>query len=106
MLTMPLPCKIVSSFSSKIVVTLFSSGSDRVVEDTLSIAPNSLSRVIDVTWVNLTKEDVQTIEIALQSSTASKRLTWNGLNYLLEEGYSVNVTANKPSISASFRRVV
>ena len=105
MLDMPLPCKIVSSFNSKLGVTLLSSGSGKPVEDTLSIFPNSLSKVIDVTWVNLTKADVQTIETTLQSSKATKRLTWNGFNYLLEEGYSVNVTAKKPSISASFRRV-
>lgn len=105
MLAMPLPCKIVSSFSSKVGVTLLSSGSDKPVEDTLSINPSSLSKVIEVTWVNLTKEDVQEVELALTNSKASKRINWNGYVFLLEEGYSVEITANNPVVKASFRRV-
>lgn len=105
MLDMPLPCKIVSSFSSKTVVTLLSSGGDKPVEDTLSVSPTPLSKVIEVAWINLTKEDVQDIETALTNSKASKRFKWNSYTFLLEEGYSVEVIANKPVIKASFRRV-
>ena len=105
MITMPVQCKIVTSFSAKISVTLLSSGVDKPVEDTFSIFPNSLSKIIDVTWVNLTKKELQEVETALVNSKASKRFSWNGYAFLIEEGYSIDVIANKPTITASFRRV-
>ena len=105
MLDMPLPCKLLRNFNSKAFVTHLTSGASQFNEDTLSLIPSPIGEVVNLTWSNLSYKDVQTIEAVLQSSKATIRLLWETYYYLLEDGYSVSVETNKPTITASFRRV-
>lgn len=105
MLDMPFTCNIQSSYAAKTSVSLLTSGVDKPVEDTLSIFPNNLAEVIDVTWLNLSYSEVMEIEYYLMKSKATERFLWNNLSYLLEDGYTVEVQVNRPVIKASFRRV-
>lgn len=105
MLDMPFTCKIQSSYSSKTAVSLLTSGAAKPVEDTLSIFPNNLAEVIEVTWLNLNYSEVKELEYQLMKSQATERFLWGTLSYLLEDGYTVEVQANRPVVRASFRRV-
>lgn len=105
MINMPLPCNIVANYSSDVDVSLLTSGANAVAEDTLSLYPDNLAEVREVVWVNLTYAQVQEIEYWLMKSKATERFLWDGFHYQLEDGYTVEVQANRPVIKASFRRV-
>ena len=59
----------------------------------------------EVVWGNLTYADVETIEIALLNSKGTGRFSYEGGEYYLVDTYTVRVTNNKPSVSATFVRV-
>ena len=102
---MPFTCNIQSSYTTKTAVNLLTSGADKPVEDTLSILPNALAEIIEVTWLKLTYSELMELEEWLMKSKATERFLWNTLSYLLEDGYTVEVQANRPVVKASFRRV-
>ena len=105
MINLPFTCNIQSSYASKTAVSLLTSGADKPVENTLSIFPNNLAEVVEVTWLNLSYSEVMELEYQLMKSKATERFLWNALSYLLEDGYTVEVQANRPVVKASFRRV-
>jgi len=103
MITMPLPCKILKNNSSTVVVDIRTFGN--IPKDTVSINPHSIGETIDFTWGNLSYEDSQLIEDSFLSAKASERFSYLGGVYLMEDGYSIPVQANKPIIQASFVRI-
>lgn len=105
MINMPIPCNIVANYSSDVAVSLLTSGANAIAEDTLSLYPDNLAEVREVIWVNLTYAQVQEVEASLMQSKATERFLWEGFHYHLEDGYTVEVSANRPVIKASFRRV-
>mgnify|MGYP001224171293 CR=1 FL=1 len=105
MINMPLTCNIQSNYATKTAVSLLTSGVDKPVEDTLSIFPNNLAKVVEVTWLNLKYSELIELEYWLMKSKATERFLWGALSYLLEDGYTVEVQANRPIVKANFRRV-
>lgn len=103
MITMPLPCKILKNFDSSVIVDVRSFGV--IPKDIVSINPHSIGETVNFEWGNLSYTDVQTIETALRSSKATQRISYNLGVYLLEDGYTVTVDYNKPTIQASFVRI-
>ena len=100
---MPLPCKILKNYSSSVVVDVVSFGT--IPKDTQSRNPHSIGETFEVVWGNLTYADVETIEIALLNSKGTGRFSYEGGEYYLVDTYTIRVTNNKPSVSASFVRV-
>ncbi len=103
MLTMPLPCKILKMQSSTAVVDIVSFG--EISKDIHSMNPFSIGEVIDFEWGNLSYADVRTIETAFRTGKANQRFTYEFAFYQMEDGYTVTVQANKPTIQATFRKV-
>ena len=103
MIAMPLPCKILKNFASSVVVDVRSFGV--IPKLIVSANPHSIGETVNFVWGNLSYEDVQTVEIALLSSKATKRISYNLGVYHLEDGYTVTVEHNKPTIQASFVRI-
>jgi len=103
MIAMPLPCKILKNRTSSVVVDVRSFGS--ISKDILSINPHSIGETIAFNWGNLSYSDVKTIETAFRLSKASKRFSYELGVYQMEDGYTVTVQGNKPTIQASFKRI-
>jgi hypothetical protein len=103
MRAMPLPCKILKNKSSSVVVDVRSFGT--ITKDTISINPHSIGETYSFNWVNLSYEDVQTIEASLLGSKGTERFNYLGGIYSIEDGYSIDIQANKPTIQASFVRI-
>jgi hypothetical protein len=103
MIAMPLPCKILTNLSSSVTVDVITFGN--IAKDVSSINPHSIGEICQFTWGNLSYVDVQTIETSLLSSKGTERFSYLLGVYSLEDGYTVEVQANKPIIKASFRRI-
>ena len=105
MINMPLVCKIQNAYTGTSTVNVVTSGTNKPIEDIKSINPVSLGKTIDIVGGNLSYFEVQEIEYYLMLSKGTQRFNWSGVHYQLEDGYTVNVVANRPTISATFRRV-
>jgi len=105
MLDMPFPCNIERNYSSEAFVSVLTSGSNNIAENTFSISPVPIGEVVSLVWVNLSYENIIGLEYWLQKSKATQRLLWNTSKWLLEDEYSIEVTNNRPIVSAKFRRV-
>lgn len=103
MLAMPLPCKILKNQSSTAIVDIVSFG--EIPKDIHSLNPVSVGEVVDFEWGNLNYEDVRTIETSFRTAKANQRFTYEFAFYQMEDGYTVTVQANKPTIQATFRKV-
>jgi hypothetical protein len=98
-----MPCKILLDKSSKVNVNIVSFGT--TATDIKSIEPASIGETVTLVWVNLSYADVNVIESWLLFSRATKRFVYLNQVYLLEDGYTIQISNNKPTIEASFRRV-
>ena len=103
MIAMPLYCKILKNYNSTAVVEVRSFGG--IPKDVVSINPHSIGETADFEWGNLSYTDVQTIETTFMTAGASERFSYLGGIYQMNDGYTVSVTGNKPTIQASFVRI-
>jgi len=100
---MPLYCKILKNYSSSAVVDVRSFGS--IPKDVVSVNPHSIGETVDFEWGKLSYTEVQIIEASFMSAKASERFSYLGGIYQMNDGYTVSVTGNKPTIQASFVRI-
>lgn len=103
MIPLPLTCKLLRNYSDSRTVAVNTFGD--VIQDTVSLAPNPIGTVRDFVWVNLSYFEVQQVEYWLAKSKGSKRFSYAGESWVLTGGYSVEVAANKPQITANMRKV-
>ena len=103
MKAMPLPCKIVRNVSSEVSVDIRTFGD--VCKDVSSINPNSIGEVIELKWDALSYDEVKFLEWEFRHAKANERFIYNLQRYQMEDSFTINVTNNKPTVQASFRKV-